>query len=295
MSVGGPELELLADGAASELARAGRHAAPPGSPCHNCGTIIRGPFCHACGQKADDFHRSVWHLATEAIEGLTHFDGRIWTSMVRLVRRPGTLTREYIEGRRASQLPPFRMFLVMVVVVFFVGSLTAPRERAHTPESGQVPARVRVAGDATFQMSIRKPGAGQQAVTLDASKSKAFEDAIEHWSHQFALLSVLVLAPVVSLLFRRRYFFDHLVFSLHSLSFQGAIFTGLMLLGAVKFPQPQILLLAIPTHVFFHLKGAYGLSGWGATWRTFLMLMGEACGFILIMIALVLVGLAATR
>jgi hypothetical protein len=229
----------------------------------------------------------------EAFEGLTHFDSRIWTSLVRLVRQPGALTRDYIHGRRASQLPPFRMFLIMVVVVFFAGGL-GPRPVEQAPRGGQVPARVALGGNTTFQFSVTKPGA-REAVTLSEEKSKAFEEAINHWAHQFALLSVLVLAPVISLLFRRRYFFDHLIFSLHSLSFQGAIFSAAFLLRAMKFPAPQILDLAIPAHVFFHLKGAYGLTGWGATWRTFLMLMGEAVGFILLMIGLVLVGLAATR
>jgi len=32
-------------------------------------------------------------------------------------------------------------------------------------------------------------------------------------------------------------------------------------------------LLALPVHMWFHLKGAYALGWWSATWRTFFMLI----------------------
>ena len=29
----------------------------------NCATPLQGPWCHACGQRGEDFHRSIVHLA----------------------------------------------------------------------------------------------------------------------------------------------------------------------------------------------------------------------------------------
>ena len=232
-----------------------------------------------------------------AEEGLTEFDGRIWRTLVRLVRDPGGLTRDYVEGHRASELPPFRLFLVMVLIVFFAGSLAAP-DGPGTPAvavNGQRPATVRVGPENTFEFRTARPGGVQRPVTLDAKKGQAFDSAVDRWAHQFALLSVLVLAPIVALLFRRRFFFDHQIFALHSLSFQGTIFVLALAVRATGIPRSDLVFLAIPVHVFFHLRGAYRLTYWGAGWRTVAMLIGETIGFTLIMIGLLLVGLAATR
>jgi hypothetical protein len=47
-----------------------------GTPCPNCGTALAGAYCYACGQKAEDYHRSIFRLVGEAVDGLTNFDGR---------------------------------------------------------------------------------------------------------------------------------------------------------------------------------------------------------------------------
>ena len=94
---------------------------PPGTPCANCQTPLEGTYCHNCGQLAEDFHRSTWHLLVEAVEGLLHLDGKLFRTMPALVRRPGQLTRDYLDGKRAFQVQPFRMFLVLLLIVLFVG------------------------------------------------------------------------------------------------------------------------------------------------------------------------------
>src|SRR5262249_42658595 len=122
MSLGAPELEVLAaDAIAGETARASRHALPIGAPCPSCATPLQGPWCHACGQKGEEYPRSILHLLAEAFEGLTHFDSRLWNTLPRLVFQPGRLTHEYLEGHRASQIPPFRLFLIILLIVFFAG------------------------------------------------------------------------------------------------------------------------------------------------------------------------------
>ena len=97
-------------------------------PCANCGAVLQGDWCHECGQLAEDFHRSVTRLIMEAVEGLTHLDGRFWRTAPTLLVRPAKLTTDYIEGHRASQIPPLRLFLVVLLLVF----LTAPAMRGST-------------------------------------------------------------------------------------------------------------------------------------------------------------------
>lgn len=94
---------------------------PPGTPCANCQTPLIGPHCHECGQLAEDFHKSIWKLTVEAVESLLHLDGRLFSTLPDLLRRPGQLTRDYLDGKRASQVAPFRMFLVILLIAFLVG------------------------------------------------------------------------------------------------------------------------------------------------------------------------------
>src|SRR5216683_5064324 len=86
-----------------------RHTLPVGAPCANCATPIEGPYCHNCGQLAESYERSVWGLVVEGFESFFHFDGRFWRTLPDLVWRPGKLTRDYLDGKRASQIPPLRL------------------------------------------------------------------------------------------------------------------------------------------------------------------------------------------
>jgi uncharacterized membrane protein len=96
--------------------------------CANCGVELRGAYCHACGQSADRRHRSVAHLAWEAVEGLFHLDGRLMRTLPDLFFRPGRLARDYMEHRIARHVPPFRTFLVALLVFIFAAEYAAHRE-----------------------------------------------------------------------------------------------------------------------------------------------------------------------
>jgi len=115
------EFEIIGAGAIGALLRRkARHGPAPGAVCANCGTELAGPYCHACGQDADDHHRSIAHLAWEGVEGLTHLDGRLAQTLPLLLFQPGRLARDHLEGRRARHVPPFRLFLVTLLVFMLV-------------------------------------------------------------------------------------------------------------------------------------------------------------------------------
>jgi Protein of unknown function (DUF3667) len=89
--------------------------------CANCDAPLAGNFCANCGQKAH-VHRSLLHVGEEFLHGITHFDGKAWQTLPLLVFRPGKLTRDYIEGRRARYIAPVPLFLLVVFLMFFVFS-----------------------------------------------------------------------------------------------------------------------------------------------------------------------------
>ncbi len=102
----------------------------PGSDqpnCLNCGTRLRGQYCGNCGQRARSRLISLWQLTQEAFGDLFELDSRLWRTLGPLLARPGQLTRDYLEGRRARYMPPFRTYLVLSVL-FFVIAFFNPRE-----------------------------------------------------------------------------------------------------------------------------------------------------------------------
>jgi hypothetical protein len=296
---------------------------PPGTPCGNCETELQGPFCHACGQLAEDMHKSIIRLAVESIESFFHFDGRLWRTLPNLVFRPGRLTRDYLDGRRAPQIPPFRMFLVVLILVFFVGHWARPDAEGlvngepvvATTASGQAsealqrelaaekdldPAmREQIVGGVRTAESLTAGGNPAPAMLevdgADAAtewmteRLRAIQDdperfllILEIWAHRVAVLALPVSAILLTMLFlfqRRFYVFDHLVFSMHSLTFQILLLTVILSLTRVIGNQAWWLAVVAPVHLWAHMRGVYATSVVGTAVRMFLLAWGTAIGF----------------
>ncbi len=81
---------------------------------------LRGQYCGSCGQRARGRLISLWELLQDAFGDLFEIDSRLWRTLIPLLIRPGRLTRDYLEGKRARYMPPFRMYLVLSVIFFVV-------------------------------------------------------------------------------------------------------------------------------------------------------------------------------
>jgi hypothetical protein len=91
--------------------------------CANCGADLSGKrYCAECGQPAH-LHHALFNMLEEFVRGLVFFDARIWRTLGLLVFRPGTLTYNYIHGKRARYISPIALFLLAVFAMFFVFSL----------------------------------------------------------------------------------------------------------------------------------------------------------------------------
>ena len=101
---------------------------PGASPnCLNCGTRMRGQYCGNCGQRSRSRLISLWELVSDAFGDLFELDSRLWQTLIPLLARPGRLTGDYLQGRRARFMPPFRMYLVLSLL-FFLVAFFDPRE-----------------------------------------------------------------------------------------------------------------------------------------------------------------------
>lgn len=118
-----PRAAVEAAGASGAVKASGNQGT---ASCANCGTVLTGKYCGECGQRHHDHPvHDVRHFIGEAIEDLTHADSRLWQTLTALLFRPGFLTREFLDGRRARYLPPIRLYLVVSVIFFIIAGLQA--------------------------------------------------------------------------------------------------------------------------------------------------------------------------
>src|SRR5437762_12395438 len=91
--------------------------------CRNCGVLLQGRFCHACGQKAAASDVSLHELLHEGLEEFAHVDGKAARTLKLLVTKPGALTKEFLEGRRARYISPLRLYLTCSLLFFALSAL----------------------------------------------------------------------------------------------------------------------------------------------------------------------------
>jgi hypothetical protein len=103
--------------ASSALETPTGHAGEAQTHCTDCGAELSGRFCSNCGQPAH-VHRTLLHLGEELLHGVMHFDGRIWRTLPLLLFRPGTLTHDWVHGKRTRYVSPLAMFLFTVFLMF---------------------------------------------------------------------------------------------------------------------------------------------------------------------------------
>jgi hypothetical protein len=299
-----------------------QHSAPPGTPCANCATPLQGPWCYACGQSGEDFHRSVVRLCGEVLESLFHVDGRFWRTVPNLLFNPGKLTRAFLDGHRAPQIPPLRLFLVVLLAIFLVGGLTGKSKLVNinistsSDQGGKV--TTQVSGPKTLDQltpaeraSLSKElskvkvnlGRGDDPAAADWLKDRVqraladpqkFYLVLEQWSERFAFLMLPITALLLSLAFifqRRFYLFDHTIFSLHSLSAVGLMITGAIALGPLIGHWSDLLIVPAPIHLYFHMRGVYRTSILGTLIRMLFLFCGATTAAALLFLGLIAVGL----
>ncbi len=313
------DFETAAVDAAGGFFRSAGHGAHwhPGSPCANCATPLQGRWCHRCGQASEDLHRSIWLLLGEVVEGVLHFDGRVWKTLPDLILRPGRLTRAYLDGHRAPQIPPLRLFLVVLLALFFVGSMAGHAvhadaevtvDRAHGAATAARPF-VKLDPDdaAKLDAALAKPHVMIMDKNDEAASSwleqrikKAIDDPerfkliLEQWSERFAFLTLPLATGLLSLLFmfQRRFFvFDHAIFSLHSLSAVGLLLILALALAGPTNGHSFIVLAVAPLHLFMHMRGVYGTGIIGTLVRMLVLFLASSLGLSLIALGFVWVGL----
>jgi len=152
----------------------------------NCGTALAGEYCTACGQRHEPRVHTLGHFASEAFESITHADSRLWRTLGFLLVKPGRLSREFFDGRRARYLPPFRLYLVISVVFFLLVGIPGgggdDDSTRSTPTTGyeKVDALNKAANDLEAQLGDKPGGTVIVAqMRAEAAQEKARLDGLK--------------------------------------------------------------------------------------------------------------------
>ncbi len=260
--------------------------------CLNCGTPLAGRFCHDCGQ-GGEVHRSVLHLGAELLETVTHADSRFWRTMRRLALDPARLSRDYIEGRRAREIPPLRLFFVMLFLLFGIGSLTGG-----TIDVGPLnPAQHRTVEQKLDSLTINGYPHATRWLRTRLERAADHPDQVlavaRDWSERFAILMLPVAALMLWVLYlpQRRVLYDHVIVSIHSLCFACLVLVTFFLIDTVASTVSAWILLLLPVHLFAHLRGVYGTSGVGTLLRMAVLAFATSVAVAALLLALAAVGL----
>ena len=97
---------------------------------------------------------------------------------------------------------------------------------------------------------------------------------------------------MLALLFLGRGFtlFDHLVFSMHSITASAVVVLAVMLGNWAGLGAANLLLLLPPVHLFAHMRGVYGTGPVGTLCRMALLGLGSLVIFSLLVVSLVLLA-----
>ena len=289
-----------------------QHAHAHAGKCANCSATLAGAYCHSCGQSAH-VHRSLWHMIEEGMHGVLHFDTKSWRTLPLLIARPGLLTRRYIDGQRARYVSPLALFLFTVFLMFFLvsqfdqplGNVTLssvpvrenlgakldvsrpnPAEElaaaaTRAADSAEAGADKKSKSNLNINLALprwAKDGTGNarldhalrnQELTLYKMKSTAYK---------FSFMLIPISLPFLWLMFCRRrdvVVYDHIVFSLYSLSFMSlwAILVVVLKSFEATSPWAWAAFVIPPVHMFVQLRQTYGLESFGALWRTGVLLV----------------------
>jgi uncharacterized protein DUF3667 len=208
------------------------HSSAGRSHCQNCGAALTGPYCAACGQHDVDYHRSLWPILEDSLEGLLHLDGKFLRTVRLLFTRPGLLTREFIAGRRVAYTQPLRLYIFASFLYFALSLvLKQPPSPAEVAQANAEAAQAQQAG----ADGREAPGGGADARASAPSRSalgrvftklqhqdgREVEREMRHLSPTMAFFCLPLLATVLCLAYRGsgQVYVEHLIFALHVQTF----------------------------------------------------------------------------
>ena len=223
-------------------------AAP--AACLNCGERLAGPFCAACGQRGESPRRPFFSLLGEFFSEFFAWDGRLARTAGALWR-PARLTQHYLEGKRASYVSPFRIYLVTSLAFFFVVGFDSPNAEdfnvyvddvligREAPEPGLNRLRIMEIKESSVGSSWLRSRVLAKRDALQKLPAQELLDRLVAGAERTLPTALICFVPLLALALKLLYirrgtlYVDHLVFALHFQSFLFVLFVGARIANAL--------------------------------------------------------------
>lgn len=226
--------------------------------CPNCAYQFSGinNYCPNCGQENHNLDVPFSHVVLETLEGTLHFDTKIFRTLKLLLLKPGRLTELFIQNKRASYVPPIRLYVFISFIFFLVIAAVSSREAAKGESEiriGTINSDASVKDNFSFQdlatmpdaaltPKIREYGFEPTAFNKNLARkigrfSAVSEEERNHKVFKNVSLLMFALMPLFGLIVQSVYsrhkknYIQHLIFSIHFHCFAFILFSIALLLG----------------------------------------------------------------
>ena len=90
------------------------------SECENCHAVLRGDFCHDCGQARKTNLLAFSEFALTLLGSFLSYDSKVNRTLIPLLMKPGSVCNEYLHGHRARFIAPMKLYLFCSVIFFLL-------------------------------------------------------------------------------------------------------------------------------------------------------------------------------
>lgn len=269
--------------------------------CLNCERSIEGEnFCPSCGQENTDQIVSTRHLLRDVVDEFLKFDSKLFITVKMLLLKPGRLTQDYLEGKRARYITPLRLYFTISALFFLVYSWSGWDQQIQKIAAQQ-------------QNSLSTIGSVDQAVSSihvkevepisssdpQAAKKRTASRRVQQFARQVVAIQKYLLnnlsllkfffIPLTALVMQalylrtRRLYVEHLVFAAHVNSFSYLVAIPSMCLRSFL-AYNVISALAAPIYTFFAMRVVYPQPVWKMLVKCVLISVVPTLLFILLFI-----------
>ena len=216
--------------------------------CVSCDAPLSGSYCARCGERRPDrSHLTISSFLHRTFEEVADFEhSKLITTLRLLFFRPGYLTTEFLRGAVKPYLGPVKLYVTAFALSLFLYTIYRP--------AAVYDVHSFIARDAG--------GSWQRKIAAVAQKRKSTDEQMifevnARWQRYLYFSEIvypLGLATGLAALYlrRRRYYVEHLIFSLHVLAFT-------YLLSVLLWPVYATFGISIPA--IFAILSAVSLIG----------------------------------
>ncbi|APD07759.1 hypothetical protein UJ101_02259 [Flavobacteriaceae bacterium UJ101] len=110
-----------------------------GTQCLNCHHIIakNHNFCSNCGQKNNLNRYTTYNLIHDFFYNFVSYDSKLRTSIRGLIKHPGNVPKEFVEGKRICYVNPFRLYFTFSVILILMVTYAIHYDEIKNPETTQ--------------------------------------------------------------------------------------------------------------------------------------------------------------